>query len=227
MLKKLTLTTYILIGMAAFIGIGAFAQDTAAPQPQKPQPKRAVTSSYRQFDVGGSFYKTFVSSTSGMGLQQTPSDGWGGLFEGRYLVSPLIGVEMAVGFNSGDQAFAPIPGACKLTCQNPKVAITGSQVESTIDYVPSHQFGRMRVFGVGGIGVLITIPGATPLGNNTSIRGAYVYGGGLDYDINNHFGVRGQYRGTFYKAPNISSIYPATGQYTQIMMPMGGVYYRF
>jgi hypothetical protein len=74
---------------------------------------------------------------------------------------------------------------------------------------------------------MITLPGATPLGNNTSIRGAYVFGGGAEYDFGNHFGVRGQYRGTFYKAPNISSIYPANGQFTLTSMPMGGVYYRF
>jgi opacity protein-like surface antigen len=224
MLKKLTLTTYILIGIAALTGVAAYAQNTAAPAPQ---PKGAGSPGYHQFDVGGSFYQTFVSSTTGMGLKQTPSDGMGGLFEGRYLVNPLLGIEMAVGFHAGDQAYAPIPGACKLTCQNPPVAITASQIEATINYVPSYQFGRMRLFGVGGIGVVVTIPGATPLGNITSIRGAYVYGGGLDYDISNHFGIRGQYRGTFYHAPNISAIYPATGQFTQIMMPMGGVYYRF
>jgi len=224
MLKKLTLTTYILIGMAAFIGLAAFAQNNDAPQPQA---NSASTSPYGRFDVGGSFYQTFVSSSDGMGLRQTPSGGLGGLFEGRYLVSRLIGVEMAVGFHGNDQAFAPIPGACKLTCQNPPVAITASQVESMINYVPSYQFEKLRVFGVGGIGVLITIPGATPLGNNTSIRGAYDYGGGADYDINNHWGIRGQYRGIYYKAPNISAIYPATGQYTHIAMPMGGVFYRF
>lgn len=224
MLKKLMLTTYILIGMAALTGVAAFAQDTAAPTPQ---PKRAVAPGYHRVDIGGSFYQTFVSSSTGMGLKQTPSSGMGGLFEGRYLASPLLGVEMAVGFHSADQKFEPIPGACRLTCQNPVVAITATQVETMINYVPSHQFGKLRVFGVAGTGVVITVPGATLYGNNTSIRGAYDYGGGLDYDINNHWGIRGQYRGIYYKAPNISSIYPATGQFTNIGMPMGGVYYRF
>jgi opacity protein-like surface antigen len=224
MLKKLTLTTFILIGMAALAGVAAFAQDSAAPQPQ---PKRAGAPSYHQFDIGGSFYKTFVSNSSGMGLQQTPSDGMGGLFEGRYLVSPLVGFEMAVSFNSGGQAYAPIAGACGLTCNNPPVKITGRQIETSVDWVPSMKVGNLRPFLVAGLGVFISVPDTTPLGNNTSIRGAYVYGGGVEYDIGNHFGIRGQYRGTFYKAPNISSIYPANGQYTQTTMPSGGIYYRF
>ena len=87
--------------------------------------------------------------------------------------------------------------------------------------------GNLRPFLVGGLGVFISVPDSTPLGNNTSIRGAYVYGGGAEYDLTSHLGVRGQFRATMYKAPNISSIYPADGQFTQTLTPMGGVYYRF
>lgn len=223
MLKKWMLTTFILTGMAALTGVAAIAQGNAAPQP-----KPASAPSYSQFDVSGSFYKTFVSSTSGMGFNQTPTGGYGGLFEARHIVHPLVGYEVAIGFNTGGgQTYAPIPGACKLTCQNPTVIMDGQQLATTINWIPSYKYGNLRPFGVAGIGVLISIPGATPFGNNTSIRGAYVYGGGADYDISSHFGIRGQFRGMFYKAPNISSIYPANGQYTQTLMPMGGVYYRF
>jgi opacity protein-like surface antigen len=224
MLKKLTLTTYILIGIAALTGVAASAQDTAAPAPQ---PKRASGPGYHQFDIGGSFYKTFVSSSSGMGMKQIPSDGWGGLIEGRYLASPLVGIEMAITFNTGGQAYSPIPGACSLTCQNPPVTIGGRQISTSLNYVPSMKVGNFRPFLVAGVGVFISIPDSTPLGNNTAMRGSYTYGGGVEYDFGAHLGVRGQYRGLAYKAPNISSIYPANGQYTQTMMPSGGIYYRF
>jgi len=224
MLKKLTLTTYILLGMAALTGVAAMAQDTAAPEPQ---PRKAPAPGYHQFDFGGSFYKTFVSNSSGMGFKQTPSDGMGGLFELRHLVSPLVGYEMAVSFNTGGQSYAPITGACALTCNNLPVKIGGRQVEVSLDYIPSMKVGNLRPFLVAGLGVFISVPDSTPLGNNTSIRGAYIYGGGVEYDIGAHLGIRGQYRGTYYKAPNISSIYPANGQYTQTAMPSGGIYYRF
>lgn len=222
MLKKCMLTTLVLTGMAALAGVAVFAQDAPAPSP-----RRASSDDFRQFDIGASFYKTFVNNTSGMGLQQTPSDGLGGMIEGRHLISPLIGYEMAISVNSGGQAYAPIAGNCGYTCQNPPISIDGKQLELSFDYVPSYKFGNLRPFLVAGLGIFISVPDATLLGNNTSIRGAYVYGGGVDYDISRRFGIRAQYRGTFYKAPNISLVYPADGQYTQTAMPMGGVYYRF
>jgi opacity protein-like surface antigen len=222
MLKKWMLTTFNLIGMAALTGVAAIAQNNAAPQPQP-----ASAPSYSQFDVSGSFYKTFVSSTSGMGFKQTPSDGWGGLLEVRHIVHPLVGYEIALGVNTGGELYEPIPGACKLTCQNPVTSIDSYQISPSINWIPSYKYGKLRAFGVAGLGVLISSPGATKYGNNTAMRGAYMYGGGADYDINSHFGIRGQFRGMFYKAPNISSIYPSNGQYTQTLMPMGGVYYKF
>lgn len=223
MVKKWMLTTLTLIAVAALSSVAALAQDNATP----PQPNRASAQSYHQFDIGGSVYKTFVNSTTGMGLKQTPSDGLGGLIEARYLKNPLVGFELGIMFGTGGQDYKPVPGACGLTCNNPEVNITGKQVLTSIDWVPSIKVGNLRPFLVGGLGVFISAPDATPLGNNTSIRGAYIYGGGADFDITNHLGIRGQFRGTMYKAPNISSIYPANGQYTQTLTPMGGVYYRF
>ena len=222
MVKKWMLTTLTLITAAALSGIG-FAQDNAAP----PQPRRASKAPYNQFDIGGSVYKTFVSSTTGMGIKQTPSDGLGGLIEARYLKSPLVGIELGIMFGTGGQDYKPVPGACGLTCNNPEVNITGRHVLTSIDWIPSMKVGNLRPFLVGGLGVFISVPDSTPLGNNTSIRGAYVYGGGAEYDLTSHLGVRGQFRATMYKAPNISSIYPADGQFTQTLTPMGGVYYRF
>jgi len=191
MLKKWMLTNLLFISVAALSGV-ALAQDNAST----PRPKRASASSYHQFYVGGSFFKTFVSSTTGMGLTQTPSDGMGGLFEARYLKSPLVGFELGISFADGGQAYTPVKGACGLTCQNPPVTITGKQMETSIDWVPSIKIGNLRPFLVGGLGIFVSIPDNTPLGNNTSIRGAYVYGGGMDFDLTSHLGIRGQFRGT-------------------------------
>ena len=94
--------------------------------------------------------------------------------------------------------------------------MSADAVEFTIDYIVSHQMGKLRPFAVGGAGFFITIPASTPYGNNTSVRGAYVAGGGLDYSISDHLGIRLQYRETFYKG-----VLTTTGE------PMGGVFYRF
>jgi hypothetical protein len=221
MRMKWMLTTFILTGMAALTCAAAHGQAGPAAK------EKVGVQSGRQTDIGGSFYRTFTSSVTGMGTVQTPTDSEGGLLEVRHIASPLVGYEMAFSFNPADQAYAPKAGACALVCQNPVTKITGNAAEFTADYVASYKTGNLRPFLVGGLGVFITIPGATPLGNNTSIRGVYVYGGGLDWSFGKHLGVRVQYRGNLYKAPNVSSIYPATGMWTQSGEPMGGIFYRF
>lgn len=216
---KWMLTTCILAGMAALTG--AAAQGQAGPA------KPAAVQSDSQTDIGLSGYATFTSSSTGMGLKQTPTNSYGGMLEVRHIAKPLLGYEMTFSFNPNDQKYAPVTGSCALTCQNPVTSITNNAMEFTVDYVASKRIGNLRPFAVGGLGFYVSIPGDTPLGNNTSVRGVYVAGGGVDFDLSSHFGVRAQIRDNFYKAPNISSIYPATGVFTSSLEPMGGVYYRF
>jgi opacity protein-like surface antigen len=216
---KWMLTTLMVIAMAALTGAAAHGQDPAAKA--KPAGPRVDT------DAGLSGYATFNKASSGGGTQQTPSNSFGGMIELRQIRSNWVGYEMAVNYNPAAQKYAPASPNCLLACANPVTSISGGAVEFTIDYIVSHQMGNLRPFALGGTGVFITIPGATPLGNNTSIRGAYVAGGGLDYSFGDHLGIRVQYRETFYKAPNVSAIYPATGVLTTTGEPMGGVYYRF
>jgi hypothetical protein len=229
MRTKWMLTTFILIGMAALTGAAAYGQDDgpASGKTGAAANARTARDSQSQWDIGGSFYEALTKSSTGTGIQQTPSNGMGGLAEVRHIVKPLVGYELAVAFNLADQAYAPKAGACALACQTPAVSLTGNATEVSLDYVVSHKVGHLRPFVVGGLGVFIAVPGSTPLGNNTSIRGAYIVGGGVDLAISSRIGVRAQVRDTFYKAPNTSSIYPATGAFTESLEPMGGVYYRF
>ncbi len=229
MRTKWMLITFILIGMAALSSAPAFGQDDAPASAKNgaAAKARAAKESDAEWDVGGSFYEALTSGTSGNGTQQTPSNGMGGMLELRHIAKPLLGYELAFGFNTADQAYVPKVGACGLVCQNPAATISGNAAQVSLDYIVSHKFGNLRPFAVGGLGVYIAVPGPTPFGNNTSIRGAYIVGGGLDFDFSSHLGIRAQVRDTLYKAPNVSSIYPATGVLTQSIEPMGGVYYRF
>ncbi len=227
--KKWMLTTFILIGIAALSGAAAYGQGDASTSGQTgaKAKARSARGSESQWDIGGSVYEALTSGTSGNGTQQTPANGIGGMGELRHIVNSFVGYEMTVSYNPADQAYVPKAGACGFACQNPPTTINGNAAEVALDYVVSHKYGNLRPFAVGGLGVYIAVPGATPLGNNTSIRGAYVFGGGVDFDFSAHLGVRAQVRDNMYKAPNTSSIYPATGVFTQSLEPMGGVYYRF
>jgi hypothetical protein len=229
MRMKWMLITLTLLGMAA-LTFPANGQDSAPASGQTgtAAAQRVPAVSRSQTDIGVSGFYALTSSTSGLGTHQTPSNAPGGLFELRHISSPLLGYEFAFSFNPADQAYAPVTGACGLAaCQNPPTKISGNAAEVAIDYVLSKKIGNLRPFVVAGLGVFIVIPGPTLYGNNTPIRGAYIYGGGVDYDLGSHLGIRAQFRSNLYKAPNISSIYPATGAFTQSMEPMGGLYYRF
>jgi hypothetical protein len=227
---KWMLTTFILIGMAALTSAAANGQSGTPSDEQSstaPSQRTAPVAKTSQTDLGLSGYEAFTSGTSGLGTKQTPTNAPGGMLELRHIVNSLVGYEMTFSFNPAKQAYAPITGACGLTCQNPVTTISANASEVAIDYVVSHKVGNLRPFVVGGMGFFMVFPGATPFGNNTSIRPAYVAGGGVDWNVNAKFGVRLQCRGNYYKAPNISAIYPATGVMTHSYEPMGGVYYRF
>lgn len=229
MRKKWMLSTFILIGIAALTGAAAYGQADSSTSGQSAAKAKARTAqeSESQWDVGGSFYEALTSGTSGTGTKQTPSNGMGGLFEVRHIVNPLVGYELSFGYNQADQAYAPNGTACQLTCAYTATKITGNASAIALDYVVSKKFGNLRPFALAGLGVFLAVPGPTPLGNNTSIRGDYQFGGGVDFAISAHLGIRAQIRDNLYKAPNTSSIFPATGVFTQSLEPMGGVFYRF
>jgi hypothetical protein len=229
MRKKWMLITFILIAMAALTGAAAYGQGDAPAggQTGSAAKERTAAGSRSQTDIGGSFYYALTSATSGNGTQETPTNAPGGMVELRHIANPFVGYEMTIGFNPADQAYAPKAGACGLTCTYAPTKITGNALEVALDYVVSRKVGNMRAFAVGGLGFYIAIPGATPFGNNTSIRPAYVYGGGVDYSFSPHLGIRAQFRGNMYKAPQTSAIYFATGAFTQSLEPMGGIFYRF
>jgi hypothetical protein len=219
--------------MAIAAGSGAAAQDqsstTAPAQPNSAGQARQPAASESQFDLGANFFEVLNNASSGLGTQQTPTNTVGGMLEARYIVKPYVGFEMTYSFYSANQTFAPNPGACALTCSNQVTSLSAKDNEIGLDYVASKRFGKLRPFAVGGLGFFITTPPGklTDYGTQTVVRPVYIYGGGADWSLTRHLGIRAQFRDNLYRAPNLSVIYPATGQYTHSMEPMGGVFYAF
>jgi hypothetical protein len=180
-----------------------------------------------QTDVALSGYGTFTSSTSGFGTQQTPSNSAGGILELRHIVNPLVGYEFDVSFNPANQAYAPKTGNCGFVCGEPPLSVSGKATQFGVNWVVSMKSGKLRPFALGGVGLMITVPGNSPYAVNTVVRPVFVYGGGVDWTFAPHFGLRLQARGNMSKAPNLSDLYTSTTVYTQIYEPMAGVFYRF
>ncbi len=55
----------------------------------------------------------------------------------------------------------------------------------------------------------------------------YVYGAGLDFRLVPHLGLRFQYRGNVYKAPEITTAFGSNGAFTHTAEPMIGAYFKF
>jgi len=179
-----------------------------------------------QTDVGASFYGTFTGSTQGDGTAQKPSNSAGGMLEIRHISNPFLGYEVTYSFNPANQSYAPVAGSCGFLCSNQPETLTAKANQVAIDWIGSMKRGNLRPFVVGGLGFFITVP-SLALGNiNTVVRPMYVYGGGFDWGMLPHIGLRIQYRGDVYKAPNLDSNYAATGAFTQTAEPMAGIYFR-
>ena len=213
---------------AVLTAIAIAAMGGAAGHAQANSARRAPSSeSESQFDIGASFYEALNNSTSGNGTQQNTTNSAGGMVEGRYLRSSLIGFEMTFGYNPANQTLSPKTGNCGLACANPTTPLTAKASEVALDWVFSKKFGNIRPFAVAGLGFFITAPAKSTYEVNTVVRGAYIGGGGVDVGLSRRFGVRGQVRENIYKAPNLSAFYPSTGVYTYTLEPMAGFYFKF
>jgi opacity protein-like surface antigen len=95
------------------------------------------------------------------------------------------------------------------------------------DWVPSVHIGSIAPFGILGIGALLNEPAGSQSNTTSSDKPVFVYGAGLDWGLIPHLGVRFQYRGNLYKAPDLSTLYTSTSAFTHTAEPMIGAYFKF
>lgn len=90
-----------------------------------------------------------------------------------------------------------------------------------------------RPFALTGGGLLLDVPGGNlsspivPASTSTSAKGVFVYGGGVDWTVLPHMGLRLQYRGNLYRAPDLTRVFSSSGAFTHTAEPMLGVFFRF
>jgi opacity protein-like surface antigen len=187
-----------------------------------------AVAAHAQFDISAGYYEAFTSTSSGTGTKQIPTNSGGEIAEVRYLRSPLFGLGMSYSYNRANQTIEPNGTDCQYTCANPTTVLTARASEIALDWIPSLKVGKsLRPFAIGGVGFFITSPGDSTYEVNTIVRPVFVVGGGVDWSVLKHFGVRLQYRDNIYKAPDLSALYPASGAFTSSSEPTGGLFFRF
>jgi len=182
-----------------------------------------------QTDVALSLYGAFHGTTNGNGTVQSPANSAGGIVELRHIKNPLMGFEVTYSYNRGNQTYSSEPGTgtCVVGLPCTPTTVKANAHEVTGDYLVSVHIANLRPFVLGGLGVLFNQPTSGQSDTNSDTKGVFVYGAGLDWGVFPHIGLRFQYRGNLYKAPDLTKLYTSTDMFTHTAEPMIGAYLRF
>jgi opacity protein-like surface antigen len=185
-----------------------------------------------QTDVALSLYGAFNGTTSGNGVTQSPANQAGGMVELRHIVNPLVGYEATYSFNRANQTYFAIcpgvPPGSPFTCNvAEKDTVPANAHEIASDWVVSLGLANLKPFALAGVGMLMNVPAGSQAGTSTSIKPVFVYGAGLDWGLLPHLGLRLQYRGNLYKAPDLVNAFQSTNAFMHTAEPMIGAYFRF
>lgn len=164
----------------------------------------------------------------------------------RHISNPLVGYEVTYSYSPADQDYVVTqPCSVGYTCLG-TAHVNSVAHEITGDWVASVKLTKLRPFALGGIGVRIDVPsgGAATaqeciasdlficesitgsVSTKTSSKAVFVYGAGLDWALLAHLGLRFQFRGSVYKAPDL--VYAATpDSFIQTSQPMAGIFVQF
>jgi opacity protein-like surface antigen len=203
---------------------------------------------FAQTDVAASLYGAFTGTTTANGVQQSPSNAAGGLLELRHIGKPWFGYEGTYSFNRANQSYTQLAFACPagslLPCFTAQAApVKADAHEVTADWIASVKLANLRPFTLAGAGMIFDVPVSgqasfvecsilnplcvsIPVSTKTTTKPAFVYGAGLDWGLLPHLGLRLQYRGNLYKAPNLTSLFTSTDKFTHTAEPMLGIYFR-
>jgi opacity protein-like surface antigen len=186
------------------------------------------TAARAQTDIALGLYGAFSGATTSNFTQESPSNSAGGMIELRHISNPLVGYEATYSYNRANQVYsvAGAPPCPPSGCGIP-VSVSANAHEITGDWLISLHAANLRPFALAGIGVLLNEPTSGQSGTQSSTTAVYVYGAGLDWKLLPHLGLRFQYRGNVYKAPDIAPAYSSFGGFKHTAEPMIGAYFRF
>lgn len=176
-------------------------------------------------DVAVSGMAVFTKDSSGNGIDQAVTNSGGTLGSLRYQFRGHSGVELNYGYTRNSQIYT---SGSAFTFQEQQANVH----ELTAAYV--YQFNhrkKLSPFLLGGGGLLlfrpITASTHSLVGPQNDNEGAFLYGIGANYRLTGALGLRVQFRGLIYKAPDFAVAAVSTGSWTQTGEPSVGLTLRF
>jgi outer membrane immunogenic protein len=154
----------------------------------------------------------------------------GGFLAGyRYHLNSWFAVQGDYGYTRNTQKyFDPIFGFTAIQANVQQ--LTGEAV------ITAPTSSRVRPYALAGVGGLFFRPtnslnnSFVGVGNNTGnnqAKAAFVYGGGVDFDLTRYVAFRAEYRGLVYKIPDFQIPGLASDAFTHTAQPSIGLVWRF
>lgn len=165
----------------------------------------------------------FSKESSGGGVTVDPTQSAGFVGSYSFFFLPSQAVEVNYGYTRNTQKFSSAAGSLFSPIQAGIHEITGAYM------IAPRRSAKFSPFLLAGGGVLFFSPmnvenTLTPNAGSQS-KGAFLYGGGVDYKLSTRFAVRLQYRGLAYKAPDFGVSLLSSGAWGHIAEPsVGGVF---
>jgi opacity protein-like surface antigen len=163
----------------------------------------------------------FTKDSAGNGVRDRATNTGGFLIGYRRNIKWWLAAEANYGYDHNTQMYF---GNTLARLQSNIHQFTGSAVVK----VP---LGKFQPYVLAGGGALVFDPtgntGGSVTGATQEVRGAFLYGVGADFFFTRHIGVRGEYRGLIYKAPDYNLARLNTDSWTNISQPAAGIVFGF
>jgi len=196
-----TLLTILAAGVAS-VALPAYAQSDEAGRQE----------------VAVQAFGSFVSKTTQDGIDNKATKSGGVLASYRFFFSKHYGVEANYGYALNTQKY--ISGASATGVNTNSHEVSGA-------FVVREPLGKITPFVLAGAGALVFDPKDFG-GASTQTRAAFVYGGGLDYNLTHRVFIRAEYRGFVYNSPTYGLLALAgQDRITHRAEPSIGFGYRF
>ena len=163
----------------------------------------------------------FTKDSNAGSATQRATDSGGLLVGYSYQFNKWGGVEGNYGYSRNTQNYFGSFGQSGIRTDFHEV------LGSFVFHIPV-RVANVRPYALAGGGALIF----NPVDNFTNgidrqTRGAFVYGGGFNFDVTRNFGIRTEYRGLVYKSPDFTQPALNLDKVTHLAQPSAGFYFRF
>jgi opacity protein-like surface antigen len=168
----------------------------------------------------------FTQHSTGNSVTRSATETGGVLASYRYHLNHWLSVEAAYGYGRNTQKFSTPSGAFG------QQASLNHMTAGFVANLPLAAKWRLSPYLLAEGGALVFAPTGNAYGTASGFsqrqtRGAFAYGGGLNFPIAKRISLRAEYRGLVFSAPNFQLSSLRRGTLTQTAQPSVGIVFRF